>query len=155
MRSSISKEEFSRVLTFLQFRTLMDIRDNKTREEFIYQMAKHYMVQSFRETRRHSKRFGPGGFTQKVMVHLINGDNGWLSTFENGRIPNPCLKTLVDLATALDCALEIRLVPHTRFLKLNRDSEGKGHYPHNYVPCYEDEVMQAELDMRSGKAPEF
>jgi transcriptional regulator with XRE-family HTH domain len=113
------------------------------------------MCESFSKGRILSRRLGDGQFTQRLMAQITGIDPGWISAFEKGRIPNPGLKTLNRIANALDCGLEIHLVPHTHFLGLNRQSEYKGHYPNPYTPSYEDEVLQSKKDVAEGRSPKF
>lgn len=110
------------------------------RAEFQRLMTDHYMRDQFKAVRKNSKQFGDNGMPQRILASLMGVDATWVSNFENGRIDNPGLKTLMRYAEALGGALEVCVVRHSYFPNLN--AEHRGHHPDSYIPTADEEAEE-------------
>jgi len=129
---------------FLEINSQYDVESLKgtEREEFSYEMTKRYMTDQFKAVRKNSHRFGEGvEFTQRQLAQIAGVHETWVSKFEGGRITNPQLRTLTNLAYSLGCCLEVRLVPYSYYLALNSRTP-PGQHPNPKIPSLEEEVSQ-------------
>lgn len=135
--SDVRREQFKR------FNTLYDIADEKIRDEFAYEMCKHYMGDQFRAVRHRSRPTWAGRpVTQYGVAKSANMQQSIVGAFERGQMPNPGLKTILRLAKTLGCAVEIRLIPFSKLIRQNVEYEGL--YPDIDVPSYQEETNKLE-----------